>query len=114
MMRVITLLIALISCAVSLKVNVPASRVSSHHFSSVDDAVVVESKPSTRILAKWFPFGGLKAPKALDGELAADVGFDPIGKYTCTICYYVTYSFCDALKTIDGQASPRVRRPCTG
>ena len=83
-MRVITLLITIISCVVSLKVNVPTSRVSTHHFSTVDDAVVVDSKPQppTRILAKWFPFGGLKAPKALDGELAADVGFDPIGKYT--------------------------------
>ena len=29
--------------------------------------------------AKWLPIGGLKAPKALDGTLAADVGFDPLG-----------------------------------
>ena len=80
MMRVIALVIALISCAVSLKVNVPSSRVSLKHlFSTVDDAVVVESKPPARIPAKWFPIGGLLAPKALDGELAGDVGFDPIG-----------------------------------
>jgi len=30
------------------------------------------------ILAQWFPFG-LKAPAALDGSLAGDVGFDPLG-----------------------------------
>ena len=29
--------------------------------------------------AKWLPIGGLKAPKALDGTLAADAGFDPLG-----------------------------------
>jgi len=78
-MRIIALVIALISCVVSLKVNLPASRLSSKHFSTVDDAVVVESKPPARIPAKWFPIGGLLAPKALDGELAGDVGFDPIG-----------------------------------
>lgn len=34
--------------------------------------------PKPVIMAKWFPFG-LKAPKALDGSLAGDVGFDPLG-----------------------------------
>lgn len=29
--------------------------------------------------AKWFPFGGLKAPLVLDGTLAGDAGFDPLG-----------------------------------
>jgi len=38
----------------------------------------IPSKP-VRVLAKWFPFGGVKAPLALDGTLAGDVGFDPIG-----------------------------------
>jgi len=92
MMKIIALLLTLISCTVSLKVNIPTARKSSYLFSTVDDAVVVESKPPTRILAKWFPFGGLKAPKALDGELAADVGFDPIGMiaYIYTIASSMT------------------------
>lgn len=34
---------------------------------------------STRLPAKWFPLGGLKAPLQLDGTLAGDVGFDPLG-----------------------------------
>ena len=29
--------------------------------------------------AKWLPVGGYKAPLILDGTLAGDVGFDPIG-----------------------------------
>lgn len=29
--------------------------------------------------AKWFPFANVKAPKILDGTLAGDVGFDPLG-----------------------------------
>jgi hypothetical protein len=29
--------------------------------------------------AKWFPFGNLKAPMVLDGTLAGDAGFDPLG-----------------------------------
>ena len=32
-----------------------------------------------RIPAKWFPFGGVKAPLILDGSLPGDVGFDPLG-----------------------------------
>ena len=28
---------------------------------------------------QWLPVGGIKAPKTLDGSLAGDVGFDPIG-----------------------------------
>lgn len=31
------------------------------------------------IAAKWLPIGGLKAPRLLDGTLAGDVGFDPLG-----------------------------------
>ena len=118
MMTISLIIVTLIMGTDALKIQAPSNVVYTKQFSTVDetDFTVLDPKPQppTRILAKWFPFGGLKAPKALDGELAADVGFDPIGKYTCTICYYVTYSFCDALKTIDRQASPRVRRPCTG
>ena len=32
-----------------------------------------------RINAKWLPIGGVKAPLLLDGTLAGDVGFDPLG-----------------------------------
>lgn len=32
-----------------------------------------------RIPAKWFPFLNVKAPRILDGTLAGDVGFDPLG-----------------------------------
>lgn len=32
-----------------------------------------------RLNAKWLPVGGVLAPAALDGTLAGDVGFDPIG-----------------------------------
>ena len=35
--------------------------------------------PVKAIAAKWFPFGGLKAPLLLDGTLAGDAGFDPLG-----------------------------------
>jgi len=35
--------------------------------------------PKVALPAKWFPFGNLKAPMVLDGTLAADAGFDPIG-----------------------------------
>ena len=38
----------------------------------------VAPPPKRAILAKWFPFGGVKAPLLLDGELAADAGFDPL------------------------------------
>ena len=45
---------------------------------------LIESVPAplpprvARLAAQWFPFG-LKAPAVLDGSLAGDVGFDPIG-----------------------------------
>ena len=32
-----------------------------------------------RLKAKWLPVGGVLAPAVLDGTLAGDVGFDPIG-----------------------------------
>lgn len=32
-----------------------------------------------RINAKWLPIGNVKAPLLLDGTLAGDVGFDPLG-----------------------------------
>lgn len=35
--------------------------------------------PKPRLKAKWLPFGNVMAPKVLDGSLAGDVGFDPLG-----------------------------------
>ncbi len=35
--------------------------------------------PAPRRNAQWLPIGGIKAPKMLDGTMAGDVGFDPIG-----------------------------------
>lgn len=34
---------------------------------------------AVRLPAKWLPIGGMKAPKMLDGTMAGDVGFDPLG-----------------------------------
>jgi len=86
MMTICMIIVTLIMSTNALKIQSPSSVVYTRKFSTVDetDFTVLDPKPQppTRILAKWFPFGGLKAPKALDGELAADIGFDPIGKYT--------------------------------
>lgn len=35
--------------------------------------------PKKRIPAKWIPVGNVMAPAVLDGSLAGDVGFDPLG-----------------------------------
>lgn len=45
----------------------------------VEEAIPEPVKAVTRVAAKWFPFGNVMAPKALDGSLAGDVGFDPAG-----------------------------------
>ena len=91
MMTISLIIVTLIMGTDALKIQAPSNVVYTKQFSTVDetDFTVLDPKPQppTRILAKWFPFGGLKAPKALDGELAADVGFDPIGQYTCIIFY---------------------------
>lgn len=53
-----------------------------------DNAAVPERSPVTPapaaavagpLPAKWLPIGNMKAPKVLDGTLAGDVGFDPLG-----------------------------------
>ncbi len=36
-------------------------------------------KKKVALPAKWLPIGGVKAPLTLDGSLAGDVGFDPLG-----------------------------------
>ena len=89
MMTISLIIVTLIMGTDALKIQPPSNVVYTKQFSTVDetDFTVLDPKPQppTRILAKWFPFGGLKAPKALDGELAADVGFDPIGMYFYTL-----------------------------
>jgi hypothetical protein len=40
---------------------------------------VAKPTPKSALPAKWLPIGGFKAPLTLDGTLAADVGFDPLG-----------------------------------
>lgn len=35
--------------------------------------------PKKRVAAKWIPVGNVMAPIVLDGTLAGDVGFDPLG-----------------------------------
>lgn len=41
-------------------------------------AVAIPQKP-VALKAKWLPIGNIKAPLVLDGSLAGDAGFDPIG-----------------------------------
>ena len=50
-------------------------------YSTMEDTLESNSTPPPRVAlpAKWLPIGGMKAPKALDGSLAGDVGFDPLG-----------------------------------
>merc|ERR1712146_830620 len=44
-----------------------------------ETASVTEPVKPQRLKAKWFPFGNVLAPSALDGSLAGDAGFDPAG-----------------------------------
>ena len=46
---------------------------------SAKSSSALRMSSSDRLPAKWLPIGGIKAPAALDGTLAGDVGFDPIG-----------------------------------
>lgn len=39
----------------------------------------VDNKKKEKIRAKWFPIMDINAPEHLDGSLAGDVGFDPLG-----------------------------------
>ena len=39
----------------------------------------VTPAPAVALPAKWLPVGGVKAPKMLDGTMAGDAGFDPLG-----------------------------------
>lgn len=67
----------------SLEIDVPEAE------DPVPEAVV-PAAPKPALPAKWFPIGGMKAPPLLDGSLAGDVGFDPIGfaKSQKTLYYF--------------------------
>lgn len=45
----------------------------------VDAGIPPAPKKKVALPAKWLPIGGFKAPLTLDGSLAGDVGFDPLG-----------------------------------
>lgn len=49
----------------------------------ISDLIVKTDRKAPR-QAKWFPM--LLSPSALDGSLAGDVGFDPIGKVKTCCC----------------------------
>ena len=40
---------------------------------------IIVNKQKEKIRAKWFPIMNINAPEQLDGSLAGDVGFDPLG-----------------------------------
>ena len=48
-----------------------------------DPSIAVDIPPvpvkAAPLAAKWLPIGGVKAPAMLDGTLAGDAGFDPLG-----------------------------------
>lgn len=83
--------IALLSSAFAFQMksmNVPASKKTTS-FASEGETIPLASEINTpvpaapkkvkRINAQWLPIGGVLAPVVLDGTLAADAGFDPIG-----------------------------------
>lgn len=69
--------------AFSFKLSKPVT--STALFSDITESTpeITESIPNIpvkrqRIVAKWFPFLGVKAPLLLDGTIPGDVGFDPL------------------------------------
>jgi len=82
-MIVVAVCVSLLSSsAVALKTS-PQRMVRSSLKSSIVDepSIQLESEPKAapRLKAQWLPFGNLLAPEILDGSLAGDVGFDPLG-----------------------------------
>ena len=62
--------------------NVPKARSISASASTEEiPSIPMETKPvrAPRLKAQWIPVGGVLAPAILDGSLAGDVGFDPLG-----------------------------------
>eukprot|EP00597_Dinobryon_sp_UTEXLB2267_P004209 CAMPEP_0170065184 /NCGR_PEP_ID=MMETSP0019_2-20121128/5365_1 /TAXON_ID=98059 /ORGANISM="Dinobryon sp., Strain UTEXLB2267" /LENGTH=240 /DNA_ID=CAMNT_0010271987 /DNA_START=31 /DNA_END=753 /DNA_ORIENTATION=+ len=72
-----TLLIGSVSC---YRMESSSRVTSTRRYETVNDFVPPPPAPKKVALpAKWLPIGGYKAPLILDGTLAGDVGFDPIG-----------------------------------
>lgn len=82
--------LALLSSASSFHTTVRSSGVRSMLSAATDEAPIVPaeavavtmpSEPVVRkaLKAQWLPVGNLMAPIILDGSLAGDVGFDPLG-----------------------------------
>lgn len=78
-------LIAFLNTASAFVVNKGAIR-SVSRYSSVEEMDMEEAptpppaaKPKVALKQQWFPFLSMKAPINLDGSLAGDVGFDPLG-----------------------------------
>lgn len=63
----------------SARVNVRSSSLFSSEESAPIEFTTPPVKKVARLAAKWLPIGNQKAPAALDGSLAGDVGFDPLG-----------------------------------
>lgn len=77
----IVLLAFFANCASAFVVNQANVRPTSL-FSSPDETYIPAPPPPMKkvaVKAQWFPLGNMKAPMALDGSLAGDVGFDPLG-----------------------------------
>ena len=51
-------------------------------------AAPTKRAPAARLPAKWLPVGNVKASAILDGSLAGDVGFDPLGFSSSTKTLY--------------------------
>lgn len=73
----------IISCASAFQVSRPVHTISSMRMQATETFEPPEPVPAPKkkvaLAAKWLPFGGVKAPKVLDGTLAGDAGFDPAG-----------------------------------
>lgn len=99
MLKIVTLF-AFLSTAAAFKPQAAALRSSARIFSTPEGETPVAEETFTMqeeaapaptpapavaaavaapLPAKWLPIGNVKAPKVLDGTLAGDVGFDPLG-----------------------------------
>lgn len=76
-----TLFALMAVCTAFQQARFSAPRFATAVRSSIADPVPEYVPPPAKkeIPAKWFPFGGMKAPILLDGSMAGDVGFDPLG-----------------------------------
>jgi len=85
-------LLAFVNCASSFVINRanarPAALSCAPEENMVEAAVEAEGQTfvpppppmkKVAVKAQWMPLGNMKAPMVLDGSLAGDVGFDPLG-----------------------------------